>query len=894
MVLGSGFDLGTAYGRIILSLDDSAVGNARASIGAGLKDIGDSVRNVGASLTTLTAPVLAFGLTGLKAASDFDTVINQIRVFGELGPQDLERVRQAALKWGADTKFSALDASAGMLDLLKSGQSVEQAMQTMTGVLNLAGAGNLNLAQSAGIVSSALAQFRLGADQSGMVANSLAKAANASRAEVGGLGDALVQVGPVAANFGLSIDETNAVLATFANNGIMGADAGTKLRSMLTNMTETTKPVKDAWNELGLSLYDSQGNLRDFNTVLVELDTALDKLPVQRQNELMVTLAGTYGLTGLQALRASDGIGTMLGLMEAAPDAATVAAEQMNMFAGKVESLKGSIETLQIEALTPLMNEVLAPLVDKVIGVVNSLTGWIQANPELAGQIMQILAVLVTVGPVLVGVGMAISAVGSAISGLGTLTSIALGPMGLLVAALAGLVLAYQNNFLGIRDLVQPVIDQIAYAFTYVAQIIQGLLNGTYEIRDLFTVFSDGSSILGEFLERLLGLDQSSGNTAAASILETLQSVVGFIQDSVIPIVERFVGLLGEFWASIQPGLQAFASWVIADALPLVVDFFNTILRPAVEGIVNMLMDIWTVVQPALSALFNWFMAEGLPFITDALRWFMENILQPAITLLTGIWDNVGPVLQSVFDWFVTTGLPFINEALTWFKDNIVQPVVDVLAGIWNVVSPVVQLLLQWFVETGLPNINTALTSFKDNILNPVIEILKGIWTSIEPGVTALKTNLETIFNFIKDNIIQPIIDKINEFKNTLSGITAWQGAGQNAQTAFGMVQSGQVSVTDFFNAVGNAIGAEFGGSQDMGGDGMADVSYLIGRGAQPELFIPKSAGTFIPNADKLMGGMQFGPGSVVIYANSEAGGQAAAKGFEERINELLESRGRG
>jgi hypothetical protein len=43
-------------------------------------------------------------------------------------------------------------------------------------------------------------------------------------------------------------------------------------------------------------------------------------------------------------------------------------------------------------------------------------------------------------------------------------------------------------------------------------------------------------------------------------------------------------------------------------------------------------------------------------------------------------------------------------------------------------------------------------------------------------------------------------------------------------------------------------------GSRDSGGPGIAGQPYMIGTGAQPEVFIPQTNGTFVPNADKKLG----------------------------------------
>lgn len=75
---------------------------------------------------------------------------------------------------------------------------------------------------------------------------------------------------------------------------------------------------------------------------------------------------------------------------------------------------------------------------------------------------------------------------------------------------------------------------------------------------------------------------------------------------------------------------------------------------------------------------------------------------------------------------------------------------------------------------------------------------------------------------------------------------------------------------------------------RDSGGMGVPGQPYMIGTGAQPEVFIPSSAGTFVPNADQQMGETY----NVTIYANDAAGGAAAGDAFEQKMRERRRSRG--
>ena len=553
---GGGFNLGTAVGSIVIDMSGvhsamseakNAIVNGVQGIGNSMQGVGDQIAGIGSSLTMLTAPLAAAGGVGLKAAADFDVLLKQIEIFGGVAPENMETVRKFALDMGAQTKFSSGEAASALLDLLKSGQSLEQGMATLKPVLDLAAAGEMGLSQAAGVVSSALAIFNLKAEDANRVSNALAKAANASRADVADLGAGLSNVGGVATMFNLSVEETSAILGVFSNRGIEASEAGTQLKSMLLALNRDTEDAKAAWSELGVSMYDTQGNMRNFDTVIDELDAALDKLPVEEQNRLMQQLGGSFGIVGLNALRAEGGIDTMLSKMNEAPEAATIAEAFMDTFKGSVESLLGSVETLMIQGLTPLMNDILAPMVQQITEVVNSVTEWMQANPELTATIVKVLAVIVALGPALLIAGKAIAAVGVIVSGFGSVLGFILSPIGLIIAAVVGLYLAFQNNFLGIRDLLQPVIDNIVMG-----------------VETLVGVFGNFGNIVAN-----QGLGQG-----IASVINAFMQMLGLVEnDQMSPLAEQmgnsitgaFISIATFINDSVLPALQALAQWFIAN-----------------------------------------------------------------------------------------------------------------------------------------------------------------------------------------------------------------------------------------------------------------------------------------------------------------------------------------
>lgn len=441
-----GFDLGSAYAKVILDTSgiDSGIATAKtklgglAGLGANLQQTGQQVSNLGGVITTLTAPMTAAAGVGLNTAANFEQVLKQIQLFGKLSPAQLERVRGAALKWGADTQFSALDSAQAMLNLLKAGQSVEDSMVSMEGVLALAGSGNISLAESSNIVTGALAQFGLQASDSILVADLLAQAANASKADVSDLGMALSNVGPVADLFDISLQDTVATLAVFADRNVLGAEAGTQLRSMLLNLNRPTDSVKESLSKMGIELYNADGSARDFNSILLDMQSSLATLPDEQANEFLQTVAGSYGIVGLTSLLAAGGIDSMRQKMQESPKAIEVASIMMEGFSGKVESLRGSLETLQIEAVTPFMNTIGGPFVEKLIGAVNATADWASKNEGATTAIITVAGAGTILGGGLIILGQLISATGTVIT---FFTTTALGGMLLKLSAITAAIM---------------------------------------------------------------------------------------------------------------------------------------------------------------------------------------------------------------------------------------------------------------------------------------------------------------------------------------------------------------------------------------------------------------------------------------------------------------------
>jgi len=175
-----------------------------------------------------------------------------------------------------------------------------------------------------------------------------------------------------------------------------------------------------------------------------------------------------------------------MGSMADAASAGDVAAARMNTFEGRVDSLRGSIETLAIVALTPLMNDVLKPLAEQLTVTINGFTEWASANPELATTLGQVVIVGAALSLGLIVLGTVVSAVGTGIGvlagGVALLTSGALLPLLPILAVIGGMFLAYQNNVLGFKTRIDELGVTIRNSLGTLGQLltIMQALNGEF------------------------------------------------------------------------------------------------------------------------------------------------------------------------------------------------------------------------------------------------------------------------------------------------------------------------------------------------------------------------------------------------------------------------------
>lgn len=336
------------------------------------KQIG-AAKHLAAALAVAGVAVAA--LVGLSVAkyAEFDQAMSQTAAATMATAAEQRELSEAALDAGADTAYSATEAAAAEEELAKAGISVADIVGgSLNGALALAAAGQLQVARSAEIMATTLKQYKLPAEDASHVSDLLAAGAGKAQGSVDDLANALKFVGPVAAGLGISLEETTGILALFAEQGIIGEQAGTSLRGVLSSLTSPSKIAADTMKQYGIEIFNANGSMKTGAQIAQELQDAFKGLTEAERSQALGRIFGNEQITAARILY--DGGAAAVEEWTAAVDDSGYAAEQAAMrqdnLAGDVEKLGGAFDTALIRTGSGA-NDVLRDMVQALTGLVD-------------------------------------------------------------------------------------------------------------------------------------------------------------------------------------------------------------------------------------------------------------------------------------------------------------------------------------------------------------------------------------------------------------------------------------------------------------------------------------------------------------------------------------------
>lgn len=420
------------------------IGNVKLkALSEQFKKAGDKMTSAGKTLTTrVTAPLAGLGVASLKAGADFDTAMSQVAATSGKTVDEIGDLRDFAIEMGSSTAFSATQAAEGLNYMALAGYDADESMAMLPTVLNLAAAGAMELGAASDMVTDAQTALGLSMEETTTMVDQMAKTASTTNTSVSQLGEAILTIGPTAKNLSGGTNELNQTLGLLADNGIKGAEAGTHLRNIMLALNPQTDKAAQAWDKLGVSAYDADGDLRPLQDTFGDLQQALSGMSSEDRTAILSQMFNKTDLASINALLETDAsrwneVGTAID--GAAGSAAQMADTQLDNMQGSLTLLKSALEGAGIA-----VSDVLAPAIRTLAEFITSLvTKFNELSPTAQKVIVTIAAIAAAIGPALIVFGALASGIGSVMSLAGTLGTVIgalAGPIGIAIAAIAAIV----------------------------------------------------------------------------------------------------------------------------------------------------------------------------------------------------------------------------------------------------------------------------------------------------------------------------------------------------------------------------------------------------------------------------------------------------------------------
>ena len=313
----------------------------------------EAIQGLGRGMFAIGAVAAAGVALAVKAYAEFDQAMSSVQAATHASASEMQQLRAAAIDAGATTVYTAKEAAQGIEELAKAGVSTKEILGGgLMGALDLASAGELEVADAAQIAATAMTQFNLKGSEVPHVADLLSAGAGKAQGSVEDLANALNQGGLVASQAGFSIEETTGTLAAFASAGLLGSDAGTSLKTAIIALQSPSSTAAAAMKQYGIDVYDSSGHMLSFGGIAEMLQDRFHGVSDEARNAALATIFGTDAVRSANVLymQGAEGIADWTAKVNDQGYAAETARLKLDNLKGDVEKLGGAFDTALIKS----------------------------------------------------------------------------------------------------------------------------------------------------------------------------------------------------------------------------------------------------------------------------------------------------------------------------------------------------------------------------------------------------------------------------------------------------------------------------------------------------------------------------------------------------------------
>lgn len=773
--------------------------SSSSSVGTKLTAVGSAMTTIGSTLTkSVTVPIAGIGVAATSMAITFESKMSEVKAISGATASEFDALNKKAIEMGAKTKFSASESAEAFKYMAMAGWDATSMLDGISGIMDLAAASGEDLATVSDIVTDSLTAFGLQASDSAHFADVLAQASSKSNTNVALMGETFKYVAPVAGALGYSIEDTAVAIGLMANSGIKASQAGTSLRSIITNLTRPVGQAEEAITELGISITNTDGTMKPLSQTMLELREKFSGMTEAQKAQYAAMLAGQEGMSGFLAIvNASESdFQKLTNEINNANGAAQKMADiMMDNTAGAVEQLKGSLESAGIiigNKLTPYIRG-LAEWIGGLVEKFNSLSA------ETQDLIVRIGLFVAAIGPSLLIIGNLVKMAGALVTAFTTVkTAIGLISGSLAEGSIAATALAKVLTTIG--KLFNPITAVVAV----LVAAFKTLWSTNEEFRDSMTqIWSSMVLSVQEFIDGVTSR-LSSLEIDFQSITETLKSIWQGFCSVLAPIFEGAFSMIAEILDTVLG--------VITGFIDILIGIFTRDWNTLWQGVQEVFGSVWS----GLTGLIEIFIATISNLVNVVLGFFgtsWQEIWQSVLDFFTSIWSSIinfinvtiPQAIQNILAWFenlpYNIGVFLGNVYLLFLSlgENIISWVTGTLPGIIN-------SIVSWFAQ--LPGM---IWSWLLNVISNVISFGANL---LSAGVSAASNFVNSFINLIQSlpdkvwSIISQIPGKIMQIGNLLYQAGAsiftqlWNGIKSIGNSILGWVSDFAGSISNFVSSI--------------------------------------------------------------------------------------------
>lgn len=352
-----------------------------AKASGALESFGGKTSDLGGSLLTLSAPLLAFGAYSTSVGKTFKKNMSVVQGTANLSSDEISTLSERAKELGESIRgANATDIAASYQYLALAGQSVAEMYETIEPYTKAAIAYGEDQKTVTDLGTDSMSALGLATEQTSYYLDVLTKAQNSSNTTATQLMEAYIECGGTLKNMNVPLEESTALLGRMADQGLKGSQAGNSLNSILINLMGTTSTTEGALKKLGVSSYDAEGNFRGLKTVLEDVCESASQMTDEQSDLTLALLGGKTQITALNALLngQSEGYDKLYNSLLNAEGAMDKMYETMsNNTQGNIDEMKSKLEALGLT-----FSDNILPYVNKFIDKTKELIDWFGSLSE--------------------------------------------------------------------------------------------------------------------------------------------------------------------------------------------------------------------------------------------------------------------------------------------------------------------------------------------------------------------------------------------------------------------------------------------------------------------------------------------------------------------------------